>query len=172
MAQPDSPEAIAFGRPARGWRRRWFTIIFEASTPEGRRFNIALMTLVLISVAVVMLETVDSVAIRYGTLFTALEWLLTLVFTVEYIARLLCVQRPLRYARSFFGLVDLASVLPMYLAALLPGLHVLIDIRVLRLLRAFRILKLTAYLHEYAALGGALSQAAGRSRCSSRRSPC
>jgi len=156
MDQPGSPEAALFGRPPGGWRRQWFTVIFEASTPAGRRFDLALLTLVLFSVIVVMLETVEAVATRYGPLITSVEWTLTLLFTIEYVARLLCVERPLRYARSFFGLVDLASVLPMYLAALLPGLHVLIDIRVLRLLRVFRILKLTEYVHEYSALGGSI----------------
>jgi len=111
---------------------------------------------VLSSVLVVMLETVQPLAVRYARLFLALEWGFTLLFSVEYIARLVCVMRPLRYATSFFGLVDLAAVLPMYLATLVPGLHVLIDIRILRMLRAFRILKLTEYVREYSNLGEAL----------------
>jgi voltage-gated potassium channel len=151
-----SPEARTFGRPAHGWRRRWFTVIFESDTPSGRRFDVALLALVLASVLVVMLETVRPVADRYGRLLLAFEWGFTLLFSVEYVARLVCVERPLRYARSFFGLVDLASVLPMYLATFVPGLHVLIDIRILRMLRAFRILKLTEYVHEYSTLGDAL----------------
>jgi voltage-gated potassium channel len=89
-------------------------------------------------------------------LLAVLEWMFTLLFTVEYAARLACVERPLRYATSFFGIVDLLSVLPMYLAIFAPGLHVLIDIRILRLLRVFRILKLTEYIHEYSSLGAAL----------------
>jgi voltage-gated potassium channel len=153
---PPSPEARAFGRPARGWRRRWFTVIFESDTPPGRRFDVALLLAVMASVLVVMLETVQPLADRYAGLFLALEWGFTLLFTVEYIARLLCVTRPLRYVTSFFGVIDLAAVLPMYLATLVPGLHVLIDIRVFRMLRAFRILKLTEYMREYANLGEAL----------------
>ena len=115
-----------------------------------------LLVIVVASVLVVMFETVQPWANRHAELFLALEWGFTLLFTIEYIARLLCVERRLRYATSFFGLVDLASVLPMYLATLVPGLHVLIDIRILRLLRAFRILKLTEYVREYASLGEAL----------------
>jgi voltage-gated potassium channel len=151
-----SPEAAAFGRPPAGWRRRWFSVIFESDTPPGRRFDIALLVAVVLSVLVVTLESVPALADRHARLFLALEWAFTVVFTVEYVARLLCVERPLRYARSFFGVVDLAAVLPMYVAAFVPGLHVLIDVRVLRLLRAFRILKLTEYVREYASLGAAL----------------
>ncbi len=157
MPEPaSSPEAVAFGRPASGWRRRWFSVIFESDTPSGRRFDVALLAIVVASVLVVMLESVQALADRHATLFYALEWVFTLLFTVEYAARLLCVERPLRYARSFFGIVDLASVLPMYVATLVPGLHVLIDIRIFRLLRAFRILKLTEYVREYSSLREAL----------------
>jgi voltage-gated potassium channel len=151
-----SPEAVQFGRPADGWRRQWFEIIFESDTPSGRRFDVALLVVVFASVLVVMFESVRPLAIRHATLLLALEWTFTLLFTAEYLARLVCVQRPLRYATSFFGLVDLASVLPMYLATVVPGLHVLIDIRILRMLRAFRILKLTEYVREFSSLGEAL----------------
>lgn len=153
---PSSPEARAFGRPSHGWRRHWFGVIFEADTTAGRRFDIALLTLVGVSVLVVMLESVQPLAARHAALFHWLEWTFTLLFTIEYVARLVCVERPLRYATSFFGLVDLAAVLPMYVATIVPGLHVLIDIRILRMLRAFRILKLTEYVREYSSLGAAL----------------
>lgn len=157
MPEPSpSPEAVQFGRPAAGWRRRWFAILFESDTPPGRRFDVALLVIVVASVMVVMFESVRPLATRHATLLLALEWTFTLLFTVEYLARLVCVQRPLRYATSFFGLVDLASVLPMYLATVVPGLHVLIDIRILRMLRAFRILKLTEYVREFSSLGDAL----------------
>jgi voltage-gated potassium channel len=157
MDPATSPEAVAFGRPRAGWRRRWFTVIFEAATPGGRCFDLALLSAVLASVVVVMLETVESLASGYGGALTVIEWAFTLLFTAEYVARLACVERPGQYARSFFGVVDLASVLPMYLALLVPGLHVLIDVRVLRMLRVFRILKLTEYMHEYATLAESLS---------------
>jgi voltage-gated potassium channel len=157
MAEPlSSPEALRLGRPAGGWRRRWFNVIFESDTPAGRRFDIALLTVVAASVLVVMLESVQPLAARHAALLYGLEWGFTLLFALEYIARLACVNRPLRYATSFFGLVDLASVLPMFIAAFVPGLHVLIDIRILRMLRAFRILKLTEYVREYSSLGEAL----------------
>jgi len=107
-------------------------------------------------VAVVMLDSIDSIASRHAIEFNVLEWLFTVLFTIEYLGRLLCVERPWRYARSFFGIVDLASVLPTYLAVFVPGLHVLIDVRVLRMLRVFRILKLTAYIAEYQFLLAAL----------------
>ncbi len=157
MQEPSSsPEALAFGRPAHGWRRRGFAIIFESDTPAGRRFDLALLAAIAASVVVVVLESVQPLADRNTELFLVLEWGFTLLFNVEYIARLVCVERPFRYATSFFGLVDLASVLPMYLAMLVPGSHVLIDIRILRMLRAFRILKLTEYVREYSSLGQAL----------------
>jgi voltage-gated potassium channel len=151
-----SPEARTFGRPAGGWRRQWFNVIFESDTPAGRRFDIALLTVVAASVLVVLLESVRPLAAEHARLFLILEWGFTLLFAVEYVARLACVTRPLRYATSFFGLVDLASVLPMFVATFVPGWHVLIDIRILRMLRAFRILKLTEYVREYSSLGEAL----------------
>jgi voltage-gated potassium channel len=104
-----------------------------------------------------MLDSVQSVSQRHGTLFNVVEWGFTLAFTVEYVARLATVDRPLRYARSFFGVIDLLSVMPTYLAFFFPELHALIDIRILRLLRTFRILKLVAYVSEYRYLAAALS---------------
>jgi voltage-gated potassium channel len=92
----------------------------------------------------------------YGRLFTTAEWVLTLLFTFEYLARLACSPRPMRYATSFFGVVDLISVLPTYLALIFPEVYALIDVRVLRLLRVFRILKLAAYVSEYQSLANAL----------------
>ena len=139
----ESSEARKFGMPDHGLRRDLFLVIFESDTRAGKLFDIVLLWTIVTSVVVVMLDSVASLSARYGTLFNALEWGFTLLFTVEYIARLYCVKRPLRYARSFFGIVDLLSVLPTYLALFFPALHALIDIRLLRLLRVFRILKLT-----------------------------
>ncbi len=155
-AAPGEPQR-GFGRPVAGWRLRIYTIIFEADTPAGRNFDLALIAAVMASVAVVLLDSVASLSSRYGKLFDVLEVGFTLLFTIEYIARLVCVRHPLRYARSFFGVIDLLAVLPTYLALVFPGLHALIDVRVLRLLRAFRILKLGAYVAEYRALGMALA---------------
>lgn len=149
-------EARHFGIPAAGWRRRWFIVIFENDTRAGRRFDVWLLVAIVASVLVVMLDSVQAIGNRFGTLFDVLEWTFTLAFTAEYLARLVSVQRPLRYATSFFGVIDLLSVLPTYLAFFFPDLHALIDIRVLRLLRTFRILKLVAYVNEYKFLAAAL----------------
>ena len=152
-----SSAARRYGIPSGGRRRRAFVVIFESDTPAGRLFDIILLWAIVASVTVVMLDSVAAISRHFGLLFDILEWGFTLLFTVEYIARLWCVERPVRYARSFFGLVDLISVLPTYLALFVPGLHALIDIRLLRLLRVFRILKLTEYVQEYRRLGSALA---------------
>ena len=153
---PPTPD-LRFGRPLSGWRLRTYTIIFEADTRAGRLFDLLLIAFIVASVVVVALDSIEAIHAQYEPLFTVLEWTFTAVFTLEYIARLACVQHPLRYARSFFGVIDLVAVLPTYLAVFFPGLHALIDVRILRLLRLFRILKLGAYVQEFAALGRALS---------------
>jgi voltage-gated potassium channel len=153
---PDDP-AIRFGRPQSGWRKRLYVIIFEADTRAGKWFDLTLIWLILASIGVVVLDSMTSLPASLDPVFTALEWTFTVLFTAEYIARLLCVHRPWRYARSVYGIVDLLAVLPTYLAVLVPGLHVLVDVRVLRLLRIFRVLKLGAYVHEFGALGQALA---------------
>ena len=149
-------EAKRFGKAPSGRRRIWFETIFESQTRAGRNFDLLLLTLIVASVLVVILDSVGTYAARYGRALDALEWTFTALFTLEYLARLAAVQRPLRYAVSFFGIVDLMSVLPTYLAIFFPELHALIDIRLLRLLRVFRILKLTEYINEIGVLGDAL----------------
>ena len=148
--------AARFGRPAGGWRLRLYRIIFESDTRAGRRFDLVLIWLILTSVGVVMLDSFETLHARWGTVLEVLEWFFTVVFTVEYIARLSCVRMPMRYARSGFGIVDVLAVLPTWAALFFPGLHALIDVRLLRLLRLFRILKLAEYVEEYGALGRAL----------------
>lgn len=148
--------APVFGRPEAGWRLRLYTVIFEADTRAGRRFDVALILCIVASVAVVVLDSVASIRARHGTWLSVLEWVFTIGFTVEYAARLASVRRPLRYARSFFGVIDLLAILPSYLALLVPGLGALVDVRVLRLLRVFRVLKLVEYVHEFVALKQAL----------------
>jgi voltage-gated potassium channel len=144
------------GRPSRGWRLGVYRVVFESDTRAGRLFDIALIAAILLSVGVVVADSVAPLHARHHAAFGRFEWFFTAVFTLEYLARLCSVQRPLRYALSFFGIVDLLALLPTYLALLFPELHALIDVRVLRLLRIFRIFKLTAYLQEYQALGQAL----------------
>lgn len=152
----DAGDAARYGRPLSGWRLKAYTVVFEADTRAGRLFDVVLLWVIVASVAVVMLDSVDRIHARWGPVFTVLEWSFTALFTLEYGLRLACVRRPVRYARSAFGIIDLLAIAPTYLALLLPGLHALIDVRVLRLLRIFRILKLTAYVAEYGALGRAL----------------
>lgn len=144
------------GKPLEGWRLRAYTIIFESDTRAGKLFDVVLFVAILASVGVVIADSVHSLAERYGKAFDVLEWAFTLLFTVEYLLRLSCVRRPMRYATSFFGIVDLLAILPTYFALIFPEAQVLIDVRLLRLLRIFRVLKLTAYLWEYQALGAAL----------------
>jgi voltage-gated potassium channel len=157
---PFPSDAIAFGRPAAGWRRTLYTVIFESDTRAGLLFDQALLVAILTSVVVVMLDSVGSISSRYHSVLAGVEWLFTIAFTIEYVARLLCVERPARYARSFFGIVDLVAVLPTYLAVFVPELHALIDVRLLRMLRIFRILKLASYFSEYQLLAAALRHSA------------
>lgn len=141
--------------PLTGWRQRLHTIIFEADTPGGRAFDITLLVSIIASVIVVLLDSVAAVHAQHGPLLLALEWAFTLLFSAEYVLRLVAVRRPLRYARTFFGVVDLLAILPTYVSLFVPGAQYLLVVRVLRLLRIFRILKLAEYLHE----GRTLSQA-------------
>ncbi|MEO8310269.1 MAG: ion transporter [Caldimonas sp.] len=151
----DDP-AAPFGRPSGGWRLRLYRVIFESDTRAGRNFDLALIWLILASVGVVMVDSFESLHARWGPILTALEWMFTAIFTIEYLARLSCLTKPLRYARSGFGIIDVVAVLPTWAALFVPGLHALIDVRLLRLLRLFRILKLAEYVEEYGALGRAL----------------
>ena len=130
------------------FRHRVHEIIFEADTPAGKLFDVVLIVSIVISVIVVMLDSVAALNIQYGELFLFLEWLFTIIFTVEYVLRLSCIGRPTKYARSFYGVVDLLSILPSYVSLLLPGGKYFMVIRILRLLRVFRVLKLVQYVGE------------------------
>lgn len=125
----------------------------------ARRLEAAVMLVIVINVLVLMLDSVADIHRQHGRLLSILEWTFTGLFTVEYLLRLWLLRRPRHYARSFFGIVDLLSILPVFLALLLPGLHVLADVRLLRLLRLFRILKLPVYLEETQHLRQALARA-------------
>ncbi len=153
------PETVLrqFGRPEQGWRMRMYIIIFEADTRDGKLFDLVLIAMILASLVVVVLGSIASVHAQYAEVLYVLEWTFTLLFTVEYIARLSCVRNPMQYARSGYGIIDLMAVLPTYLALLVPGVSALVDVRVLRLLRVFRILKLAEYVAEFGALGQALA---------------
>lgn len=129
-------------------RERWRVIIFEADTPAGRVFDVVLIIAIMLSVLAAMLASVRSVEAQWGGLLHGLEWGFTILFTIEYAMRLWTVNSPWRYARSFFGIVDLAAILPTYLSLFLPGAEYLIVIRALRVLRVFRVLKLAQHVRE------------------------
>jgi voltage-gated potassium channel len=150
MSSPKAPN-----RPA--WRNRLHEVVFEADTPAGRRFDLTLLWLIVASVAVVVAESVPELRAVHGGLFHALEWGFTALFTIEYLLRLIAVRRPLAWATSPIGIVDLLAVLPTYLALVLPGAQTLLVLRALRLLRIFRILKLAEFLREAALLRTALA---------------
>lgn len=139
------PEKIDSETPL---KRQLRTIIFGTDTPAGRYFDIALMICIVLSVGLVFLDTVETVHRDYGNLILLLEWGFTIIFTIEYGLRLYCATHPVLYARSFYGLVDLLSILPSYLALFIPGANLTLVIRVLRLFRIFRVLKLLRYLSE------------------------
>lgn len=134
--------------PGGAWRARWFHIIFGHEDSAGRCFDVLLIIAILGSIAVAVMDTVASAHARYGAMFYALEWAFTLVFTLEYIMRIAVVDRPWRYARSFFGAVDLLAVLPTWISLIAVGSQYLLVVRALRILRIFRILKLTRYVGE------------------------
>lgn len=138
-----------FKEPAEtGWRQKVYEIVFEAETKAGKAFDISLIFLILISVGAVLLESIKDVRDVFETELHIIEWSLTALFTIEYILRLVAVRKPWRYVFSFYGLVDLLSILPTYLSLFIPGTQYLLSIRILRLLRIFRILKLSSYISE------------------------
>ncbi len=143
-------------KPLSPWRERLHEIIFEADTPMGKLFDIWLLIFIVLSVLCVMLETVSTIEQRFGGLLITLEWVFTVVFTIEYIIRLMSVRRPMAYAKSFFGIIDLLAILPTYLALFFVDYHYLAVIRALRLLRIFRIFKLGHFLKEGAVITSAL----------------
>ena len=143
------------------WRHRLHEVIFEADTRAGRVFDVVLLFLIFCSVVTVMLESVAKFQESYGQTLIVLEWTFTILFTIEYILRLVAVRRPMSYALSFFGLVDLISILPTYLSLFVFGTQALTVVRAIRLLRVFRVLKLGNYLDE--------SQIISKSLAASRR---
>ncbi|MBL0939162.1 MAG: ion transporter [Gemmatimonadaceae bacterium] len=138
------------------WRRRLHTIVFEADTPAGRAFDMALLALIVLSLLVVSLETIPSLSEPTRLWLRVLEWVLTVIFTAEYVLRLMVVRRALVYAGSFYGVVDLLAILPTWVSLVFPGAQALLAIRVLRLLRIFRVFKLARYLSEARLIGDAL----------------
>jgi len=147
--QTNSGARVAEARPpSGGWRGRLHEVIFEADTRAGRAFDVGLIGLILLSVLAVTLESIRGVRASYGAQLYAAAWAFTTLFTVEYALRLASVRRPLRYASSFFGVVDLLAIVPTYLSLLVTGSQYLLVVRILRLLRIFRVLKLAEHLTE------------------------
>jgi len=145
---------------ATGWRRYWFDTIYRHDTRPSRNFDLLLVVAIIASVLVVMVDSVQHLHLRWSRVLYTLEWVFTVLFTLEYVLRLAVVKRPLRYAVSIWGIIDLLSILPTYLSLLVPGAQSLLVVRALRILRVFRILKLTRYIEE----SGVLMQALWRSR--------
>ena len=158
---PRHAETIARVDPAdAGLREHVRHIIFDHDTPGSRAFDIGLLALIAFSVLLVMLETVEEIEARYDTLFFVLEWIITILFTIEYAARLATVDDRKRYARSFFGIVDLMSILPVYVSLIVPGAQSLLVIRSLRLARVFRVLKMVQFITEMDSLVRAIRASA------------
>ena len=160
MSQPRITAGKFEAATTEGWRARWFEIIFRHDPGAPRRFDLLLIAAIIISVVVVILDSEAGLHERWGYWFYVAEWGFTLLFTAEYLVRLAVVRRPWRYATSFYGVIDLLSILPTYLSLLLPGSQALLVVRILRILRIFRVLKLM----EYTEAGGLLVGALYRSR--------
>ena len=153
---PRRPKPSPVQPPQVPWRHRLHEIIFEADTPAGKAFDVSLLIVIVGSIVAAALESVSEIRAVWGPVLRGVEWLVTALFTVEYVCRLIAVRRPLRYARSFFGVVDLLAVLPTYLSFFVSGSQSLIVIRGLRLLRVFRVLKLGSFVGEASVLIDAL----------------
>ncbi|EKF56063.1 Ion transport protein [Galbibacter marinus] len=140
----------------RNWKAKLHEIIYEADTPTGKWFDISLIFLILVSIFLVILESVESFDQQYHDFLIIAEWIITILFSIEYIARFLSINKPFRYVFSFYGIVDLLSTIPLYLSFIFPGSQVLIVIRAIRLLRLFRILKMVKFIGEARKLKEAL----------------
>ncbi|RQW05450.1 MAG: ion transporter, partial [Calditrichaeota bacterium] len=138
------------------FRLKLHEIIFEADTTAGKWFDVLLIISILISVLAVMLDSVETIRNEYGKTLYAVEWLFTILFTIEYLLRLFSVKKPLVYASSFYGIIDLLAVIPTYISVIVPGSQYFLVIRILRILRIFRVLKLVQYLREARLLKQAL----------------
>ncbi len=148
-----------FKEPAEAsWRHRIYETVFEAETPQGKAFDITLIALILFSVLAVFLESVRSIREGYGIELFYAEWFFTILFSIEYLLRLAAVKHPVRYVLSFYGLVDLLAILPTYISLFIPGTQYFLAIRILRLLRIFRVLKLTSYISESRVITTALQR--------------
>ena len=140
------------------WRNQLHEIIYEADTPAGKFFDISLLVVILLSIVLVMLESIEPIGTKYALIFNILEWIITVLFSLEYIARIVCVKKPRAYIFSFYGIVDFLSTVPKYISLFVVGTNSLLALRALRLLRVFRILKLTRFIGESTNFGRALKR--------------
>lgn len=138
------------------WKEKLHEIIYEADTPAGKAFDIALIVLILFSVVLVMLESVASIDNQYHDQLLLMEWIVTVLFSIEYILRIICIGRPKKYIFSFYGVIDFLSTIPLYISYIFSGSQVFLALRALRLLRVFRILKLVQFIGESSVLLKAL----------------
>ncbi|RCS26830.1 ion transporter [Polaribacter sp. WD7] len=132
--------------PKLSWKQKLHEIIYEADTPQGKLFDIILLIAIIASILLVMLESVESIDTKYHDLLNLGEWIITVLFSIEYILRVISIQKPFKYVFSFYGIIDLLSTIPKYLSFIIVGSHNLAALRALRLLRVFRILKLARYV--------------------------
>ncbi|WP_037320455.1 ion transporter [Salegentibacter sp. Hel_I_6] len=139
---------MAKTQPKSGWKSKVHEIIYEADTPSGKFFDIALLVVIFASIILVMLESVSSINVKYYWHFYIAEWIITIIFTIEYILRIIAIKKPKNYIFSFYGIVDLLSTIPTYIAFIFGGHNLLFAVRALRLLRVFRILKIARYVGE------------------------
>ena len=142
----------------RKWKEKLHEIIYEADTPVGKLFDIILLIVILLSVVLVMLESIGSIESKYANILDIFEWVITILFSVEYIARIISVKSPKSYVFSFYGIIDFLSIIPKYISLFILGTNSLLALRALRLLRVFRILKLTRFIGESANFGKALKR--------------
>ena len=137
-------------------KQQLFEIIFEADTKKGKAFDVILLIAIVFSIVLVMLSSVKEIELKHHTFLITSEWILTIFFTIEYFLRLLVSPKPIKYAKSVYGIIDLLSIIPTYLALFVTGGHAFMVLRSLRLLRMFRVFKLTRYVHGASVITKAL----------------
>ena len=142
----------------KNWKEKVHEVIYEADTTAGKLFDVILLLVILLSILLVMLESIESIGTKYAYILDVAEWVITILFSIEYLARIISVEKPKTYVFSFYGIIDLLSTIPKYISLFVLGTHSLVALRALRLLRVFRILKLTRFIGESANFGKALKR--------------
>jgi voltage-gated potassium channel len=133
-------------KPTNSWRKRIHEIIYEADTKAGKNFDILLLITIIISVILVVLESVETINLKYSVFLNLCEWVITILFSLEYIMRIICVKKPLKYIFSFYGIIDLLSTIPKYISLFIVGTQPIATLRALRLMRVFKILKMNRFI--------------------------